>query len=147
MLVAYALPVSGKLTNSKIGYVGSAGAPPASLAGTASSSDASSRGRSGRPGVAAAAPPPPPGQRGQGEEGQCGIVFWLDAVSTTFLLEVELAACTKSQISMCAERGAWGGGTRLLPIGGSPTRRRYAQEGGGEGSITRKCLIDCLIFA
>ena len=109
------------------GDVGSAGAAPASLAGTASSSDASSRGRSGRPGVAAAAPPPPPGRRGWGEEGQCGKVFWLDAVSTTFLLEVEQAACTKSQISMCAERGAWGG-ARLLPMGGSPTRRRYAQE-------------------
>ena len=108
MLVVYALPVSGKLANSKIGDVGSAGAPPASLAGTASSSDASSRGRSRRPGVAAAALPPPPGRRGRGEEGQCGTVFWLDAVGTTFLLEVEQAACTKSPISMCAER----------PIGG-----------------------------
>ncbi len=47
---------------------------------------------------------------GRGEEGQCGIDFWLDAVSMTFLLEVEQAACMKSQISMFAEPGAWGGG-------------------------------------
>ena len=64
----------------------------------------------------------------RGEERQSGIVFWLDAVSRTILLEVEQAACMKSQISMCAERVAWGGGTRLLPMGGSPTRRRYVQE-------------------
>ncbi len=37
---------------------------------------------------------------GRGEEGLCGIVFWLDAVSKTFLLEVEQATCMKSQISM-----------------------------------------------
>ena len=47
---------------------------------------------------------------GRGEELQSGIVFWLDAVSRTILLEVEQAACTKSQISMCAERGGLGGG-------------------------------------
>ena len=55
-------------------------------------------------------PPCPHLAPAPGEERQSGIVFWLDAVSRTILLEVEQAACMKSQISMCADRGAWGGG-------------------------------------
>ena len=80
---------------------------------------------------------------GRGEEGQCGIVFWLDAVSTTFLLEVEQAACTKSQISMCAEQGGGGYGRgcsqweALRHVGA-------AQEGGGEGGHYLQCKNEAI---
>ena len=35
---------------------------------------------------------------GRGEERQSGIVFWLDAVSRTILVEVEQGACMKSEL-------------------------------------------------
>jgi hypothetical protein len=67
---------------------------------------------------------PPRRHRGLGgivKRGLGGIVIWLDAVGTTFLLEVEQAVCMKSQleISTDPERGGVGlwGGDEAAPNG------------------------------